>query len=292
MLNEEQKLKYVLLPILGVLLVLVGICVGIDLSDNKKEFAADNSINTSNNSNSFESLEEDNNEVVEEEPEKEEIKEPKVESKTITKEANSSSIKQVITKKEETIPEVTKSPEVVVETKPVDESFAYSVKDSTVINSLNETYDAISKSEKGSTFTNNAKATFINLVDFLFYDGTINGVTFKELTDSGKGKVLKLVNEIDQRIEEKSPGYKDSISSTTKKAYNQASNLIKKGSANLNYFLENNLSEENYNSIIDAKDELVLYTKNAVSFLKNVGSSLYSVTKDKLKDWYQDFKNK
>ncbi len=59
----------------------------------------------------------------------------------------------------------------------------------------------------------------------------------------------------------------------------------------MNNFAREKLGEENYQSIIDAKDELVYYTKNAISFLGDVGGKAFNSIKDKVSSWYQDFKN-
>lgn len=167
-----------------------------------------------------------------------------------------------------------------------------SIKDNTVINEMNDTLNSINTESNSSNFSDKAKATFISIVDFLFYDGTIKGVTFNELTDEGKQKVLEIANKIDVKLEEKVPGYKEKISSTTSNAYNKASEIIKNGASSLNSFAKEKLGDENYNSIIDAKDELVKYSKNALNLVGNTGSKIFSNTKDKLNDWYQNFKNK
>lgn len=166
-----------------------------------------------------------------------------------------------------------------------------SIKDNTVINEMNDTLNSINKESSSSNFSDKAKATFISIVDFLFYDGTIKGVTFNELTDEGKQKVLELANKIDGKLEEKVPGYKEKISSTTSNAYNKASEIIKNGASSLNSFAKEKLGDENYNSIIDAKDELVKYSKNALNLVGSAGSKIFSNTKDKLNEWYQNFKN-
>ena len=165
-------------------------------------------------------------------------------------------------------------------------------KDNTVINEMNNTLNSINKESSSSNFSDKAKATFISIVDFLFYDGTIKGVTFNELTDDGKQKVLEIANKIDVKLEEKVPGYNEKISSTTSNAYNKASEIIKNGASSLNSFAKEKLGDENYNSIIDAKDELVKYSKNALNLVGSAGSKLFSSTKDKLNEWYQNFKSK
>ena len=169
---------------------------------------------------------------------------------------------------------------------------SYSSNDEIVINSLENSLTKINDGNKNdSSFADSAKGVFVSIVDFLFYDGEINGVSFDELTDSGKQKVLEIASKEDGAIESKIPGYKETISSTASKAFNKASEIIKSGANNLNNFAKEKLGDENYQSIIDAKDELVYYTKNALNFLGDVGGKVFNSVKDKLDSWYQDFKN-
>ncbi len=167
----------------------------------------------------------------------------------------------------------------------------YTIKDNLVISGLETSLDTVSKEEVDEDFKNSCKATFINVVDFIFYDGKINGVTFNELSDKGKEKVLKLANEIDTKIEEKVPNYKDTISDNTKNAYKEASNIIKKGSNSLDTFMKEKLSEESYNAIIDAKDDLIYYTNNAISYIKENGGKVVNDIKDRLSNWFKELKN-
>ena len=168
----------------------------------------------------------------------------------------------------------------------------YSSNDEVVINSLESSLNSIESGDASNkSFGDSAKGVFVSIVDFLFYDGEINGVTFDELTDSGKQKVLEIASKVDNAIESKIPGYKETISDTASNAFNKASEVIKSGAYNLNNFAREKLGEENYQSIIDAKDELVYYTKNAISFLGDVGGKVFNSVKNKLDSWYQDFKN-
>lgn len=167
----------------------------------------------------------------------------------------------------------------------------YSSKDTDVIDTLKDTLNNIKNSEATENFKTNAKKTFIDVVDFIFYGGTIKGHTFDELTDSGKAKVLEIASKIDDAIEAKVPGYKESISSGATKAFNEASRLIKKGANSFDNFLQDKLSEESYNSIINAKDDLVYYSKNAISFVKDNAPKLFNTVKEKLSSWYQKYKN-
>lgn len=168
----------------------------------------------------------------------------------------------------------------------------YNEKDNIVIDELNNTLKNIEESTQDENFKDKASSTFISIVDFLFYDGTIKGISFDELTEKGKEKVLEIASKIDVKLEEKCPGYKEKISNSTSKAYQKASKIIKKGAKNINDFAKSALGDENYQAIIDAKDELVKYSKESLNYVTGAGSKVFNNTKEKLNEWYQNFKNK
>ena len=75
------------------------------------------------------------------------------------------------------------------------------------INNINEKIDSVDlKSIKESTI-NYAK----ELIDFIFYGGEINGVTFDELKDESKQKVYAQLQKIDTFIMQFVPDYKEKI---------------------------------------------------------------------------------
>ena len=195
------------------------------------------------------------------------------------------------TSKESTIKDENTSKEDTTINENTKEEVTYTEKDNIVISEMESTLNSIDTLNNDDNLSDKAKATFVSIVDFLFYDGKIKDVTFDELTTSGKEKVLELASKIDEKLEEKAPGYKDSISANTKEAYNKASEVIKIGANNINDFAKEKLGDENYNLIIDAKDELVKYSKNAFSLIKDSSSNLLTSAKDKLTKWYQNFKN-
>ncbi len=152
--------------------------------------------------------------------------------------------------------------------------------------------DAMLENDKTKEVQKEAKGIFISVVDFIFYDGEIKGVTFKELSEEGKKKVLQIAASIDQKIESSFPNYKENISKKAGSALAKAGELIKKGANNINDFAEQNLGEENYQAIIDAKDELASYTKSALDLVEDLAGSLLNKGVDALQNWYQNFKNK
>ncbi len=87
--------------------------------------------------------------------------------------------------------------------------------DTEVLNYFNDYQAKIDSNNLGSS----VKSGFVSIIDFLFYNGTIKGHTFSELTAGAKLKVLAMALYFDGKIEKYFPGYKESISSTTSKIY-------------------------------------------------------------------------
>lgn len=170
----------------------------------------------------------------------------------------------------------------------------YTANDKEVIGyfkSVSDKVDDTLNDGNSETVKDKLKGTFITIVDFIFYDSEIKGIKFNDLTDGAKQNILDTASMIDSKITAKFPNYKEEISTKTKAAYNKASELIKRGAANMSQFSKDKLGEENYNAIIDAKDELVYYSKNAVSLIGNVANSIFTKSKSKLKSWYENLKS-
>ena len=285
--KENKKMETLILVLGGLVFLAIGLVITFKITE-KKEYL-DTDIKEAK-SNIKKHAEENKEESITFEGSKVEINEDT--SKEYNSVYNDTTKKVVensetIDKVDSTITESKSNTEINNEEKTVN----YSNNDSVVINSLENTLEKVKNTRADSKFIDSAKGLFITIVDFLFYDGEISGVTFGELTENGKQEVLKLANKIDNAIEEKAPGYKETISEKASSAFNKASELIKKGANNINDFAKEKLGEEYYNDIIDAKDELVYYTKNAINFIGDVGSNLFNSAKDKLNNWYQNFKN-
>ncbi|HIS12369.1 MAG TPA: hypothetical protein IAB40_04580 [Candidatus Onthocola stercoravium] len=267
--------------IIGAIVILaIGLVIGLNI--NKKEvYTRVDMVASTESNNSNNEIEVIGDEI--------DIKEEQVISDNNSKENNSM---DNISNNDSTSSKNTQSNNSTNNTNDISETSNYSNNDEVVINSLESSLTKINNGdESDSSFADSAKGVFVSIVDFLFYNGEINGVTFDELTDSGKQKVLEIASKVDSAIESKIPGYKETISDTASKAFNKASEIIKSGANSLNNFAREKLGEENYQSIIDAKDELVYYTKNAINFLGDVGGKVFNSVKDKLDSWYQDFKN-
>ncbi len=167
-------------------------------------------------------------------------------------------------------------------------------KDSVVleeIKNLKSDIKEILNSDTAKDIKETCKNVFITLVDFIFYDGDIKGITFDELSDAAKQEFLKEVDEIDNLIMKKFPNYKEEISSKTSSAYNKAKDLIKKGANNIKDFAKDKLGDENYNAIKEFKDEFKQSASVVWEDLKDDISNVYGKIKEKIKNWYENFRN-
>ncbi len=288
-----MKKENLIVILCGVIFLAIGLVITFNVLENKEYKSNDISASISDNKTSNKvtnnTVSNEENKVSEDNTvsdNKEEFKDTVKNDTTINKDK----VNEEINKKKEQV--IDNSNKNSISTSNKDSNIiTYSANDEKVINSLNETLNKVKSNVSDSNFLDSAKGIFISVVDFLFYDGSINGVTFDELTDNGKKKVLEIASSIDSAIENKFPGYKDAISAKASNAFNKASEIIKDGAKDLNDFAREKLGEDNYQSIIDAKDELIYYTKNAINFIGDVSSSLWSSAKDKLNNWYQNFKN-
>ena len=154
-----------------------------------------------------------------------------------------------------------------------------------------ETEDIITYFEEENTLLTNYKEdvnlkekikdSFVTIIDFLFYDGTIKGKKFSELSNSAKLKVLKLFFFIDEKIENHFPEYKEELS---KKYKNVKEKAIEKYLDITVKVCEN--KEETCNSAKNDFKELKEKFKITWDMLKNISASGLS----KLKKWYEIWK--
>lgn len=80
-------------------------------------------------------------------------------------------------------------------------------KDETVLTYIEDEYKKIDMQE----IKDKAKTSFITIVDFIFYDGEINGVTWNSIKTSTKAKVIYYALLMDNKLENKWPNYKNNI---------------------------------------------------------------------------------
>lgn len=129
------------------------------------------------------------------------------------------------------------------------------------------------------------KEGFVTIVDFLFYDGEIKGKTFDELSNTAKIKVLQIAFSIDEKIDKYFPGYKDEISTTSKKIYTS----VKSKATELYLNITTSICEKDATTCETAKEGLSNLKTNfslTWDFIKDIGTTGLN----KLKEWYEIWK--
>lgn len=126
------------------------------------------------------------------------------------------------------------------------------------------------------------KKGFVTVVDFIFYDGTIKGKKFKELSNSAKIKVLEIALSVDQKIEKHFPNYKEEISTKSKDVYSNLKTKV----VELYLDITTKICEDNLDTCESAKEGLK-DLKTSFSITWDYIKKYSKEGKDKLKDWYE-----
>lgn len=150
------------------------------------------------------------------------------------------------------------------------------------------------KESNKETIKEKLKENFIILTDFIFYDGTIKGKTFNELTTSAKEEILELYEKIDNKIESIYPNYKEEIKDTSTKVYSKAKSMVISLKDYLKKSYIDSVGEDTYQKkmeiIKDTKEKVKEKTEPVIDTAKEKTKETYEKTKDKLNNWYQGIK--
>ena len=152
--------------------------------------------------------------------------------------------------------------------------------DKGVVNYLREKYEYISSNSNLSK--ESLKESFTEVVDFLFYGGTIKGKTFKELSEQGKLEAIKLAIKIESKIDEWQPGLIDSLGDKYKNAKTKIVNLY---TEKTNEFCTNH--PDNCEYFREDYNQMKKSFSNAFNVVKETGKKIGG----KISDLYEDYKN-
>ena len=143
-----------------------------------------------------------------------------------------------------------------------------------------------SEVDQSSSLKDTIKEKFVTIVDFLFYDGKIGNKTFNELSNTTKLKVLEIALNIDQKIEKKFPGYKESISTNSKNIYTNIKGKI----IQLYLDVTTNICNDNPELCNEAKIGLG-NLKKSFSLTWDFIKETSGIGLEKLKSWYEVWKS-
>lgn len=137
-----------------------------------------------------------------------------------------------------------------------------------------------------------AKALFVTLIDFIFFEKEFEDMKFEDLTEDEKRQILEITSFIDDKLENKFPNYRENISESGKEIYNKASEIIKNGAENIKNFSKEKLGEDFFKSLVEAKNDIKYFSINAWGYIKTFSVETYKEGKQYIKEWYNSIKEK
>lgn len=142
--------------------------------------------------------------------------------------------------------------------------------------------------DNSSSFKEKFKKYFIDIVDFIFYDKKIKGYTFNELGNMAKIEIISVALKIDSKIEEYVPGYKESISSTSSKVYNNVKEKLITMYLDISTDICSGDNQKECEKVKEIFGEVKDVCKIGWGFIK----SLVSNSVSKLREWYEIYSGK
>ncbi len=127
------------------------------------------------------------------------------------------------------------------------------------------------------------KESFVTLTDFIFYNGEIKGTTFSELKTSTQEKLLDKWNQLDSKIENKYPNYKEKTFNFTSDKYTK----VKEKANELKNIFKDIYDEKIKSEEIESKKEVV---KEKATAAKEKVKEKKDDLKKKLKSWYEEYR--
>lgn len=134
------------------------------------------------------------------------------------------------------------------------------------------------------------KALFVKLVDFIFYDTTINGIKFDDLTKATQDKLVAIANNVDAKIETKVPGYKETVKDYANKTYTYLSDKLKNGITYLDEKIQDNVDSNTYTAAKEETSSAIDTIKDSISTAVDVSKDAIATGKSKIKQWYEGWR--
>lgn len=156
---------------------------------------------------------------------------------------------------------------------------------------LEQEVDKAINEDSFSKFKEKAKEIAITGIDFIFYGTEIKGVTFEQLSDNAKNKIMAIVSRIDNKVESKIPGYKETIKEKFTQGYDYVKTKLQEG---LNY-ADDKLLEQYGDKYQDVKDKTKEVTQDIKESTKDVTNQIQDAASNgwsKIKNWYEEKTNK
>lgn len=148
--------------------------------------------------------------------------------------------------------------------------------DDEILNYLENKKGEIDSKISDTNYKEKAKKIFIEIVDFLFYNGRIKNHTFNELSEKTKLEVIKISIKIEDKIEQFQPGLIDNLDS---KYTNIKLKIVNLYDLKIDEYCHNN-------------SNLCSKARSDYNSMKRTFKYAFGTIKSKISDFYQEkFKN-
>ncbi len=130
----------------------------------------------------------------------------------------------------------------------IDNTDNLSNEDKSVISYFTDAKEKLKEFAQSDDFTNikiKAKEIVVKGIDFLFYDGDINGITREKLTEEGKKEVIASIEATVEFLDEYFPGFSDSFGNK----YTAAKLYLSQKFVNVLDKVKEWIGEDNYSSL-------------------------------------------
>ena len=154
-----------------------------------------------------------------------------------------------------------------------------------------EVENIVEQEQIKDTDYNLLKQHFITITDFILYDGTINGKTFNDLTDSAKIQILNIYTSLDEKIESVYPHYKEDIKQTSTNIYQNITEEINNIKVTLEEKYKEKVGIDSYNTTKELYEEDKERLKEAYNTTKDKVKEKTKELKDNFTKWYNNYKN-
>ena len=155
---------------------------------------------------------------------------------------------------------------------------------STVVETFKEMKDNVVdlyNSEGATKARKVAKEYVTNAIDFIFFNASINGITFSDMKQEFKEDIYNYLQTMDGIIMKFDPDYKESLGDK----YNAVKDFSKKKIEQAKELIIDKIGQEKYDSIIAKKNEII---DKITSGLKKYGGKALQFIKDKYLEWKED----
>lgn len=129
------------------------------------------------------------------------------------------------------------------------------------------------------------------LADFVFYDGEINGIKFKDLSKNTQKEIIKSLMKIDNAMETKWPGYKETIESTSNHIYNNLTKQLEALGQEYQITLKQTLGEDAYNIAADAAKSQASSAPSAIKTAISQTKEIFSKAFNSMGNWFKGLLN-